>query len=808
MKINALIIILLTIFLQLQAQLVYHSASSREQLFDSNWKFLKEDAKDAEDPGFDDANWRTLDLPHDWSIEDLPNQNGESIIGPFSKESIAQGNTGFFIGGIGWYRKHFTISPDKSGKVVSMLFDGVYMNCDVWINGHFLGNHPYGYTPFYYDLTPYINPGKDNVLAVKVRNEGKNSRWYSGSGIYRHVWLKTSGALHIKQWGVYITTPEITQERSKINIQTDIENPELLKEAYLEIKIISPEGIEIKNLKEQISLNKHSVNVSKTIIIEKPMLWSVETPNLYKAFINTYSNGHITDSQIQTFGIRSIKVNAQSGLTLNGKKILLKGGCIHHDNGPLGSATFNRAEERKIEILKNNGFNAIRTSHNPPSEQFLDACDRLGMLVIDEAFDTWQYPKNNDDYHRYFKDWWSKDLESYILRDRNHPSVIFWSIGNEIFERADSSGVEIATQMIKKIKTIDSTRQITEGVNGFWDHPGRDWDFSKHAFEILDVAGCNYQWKNYESDHLKFPQRIMAGTESLAYEAAENWNLVKKVPYVIGDFVWTAMDYMGEAGLAHNDQDSLKNWKTSWPWYTANCGDIDICGFKRPQSYYRDVIWDRSIIEMAVHNPSKENSKEVFTYWGWPDVVRSWNWAGNENKLFKVYVFSKSEKVRLELNHRVIDEKSATDSAKHTFIFDVPYMSGELKAIALTDGKEYGLTSIKTTGVPYALQLTADRPKIQNDPNELIYVSVEITDNEGNIVPNANIPVEFSMNGTGELAATGNGNPVEMASFKQLKRNTFRGRCLAILRPTNNGIITFSASSNGLRPATIKIEVK
>jgi len=811
MKVNALIIILFTFFLQVRAQTVNHSDINREQLFDSNWKFLQADSQHAEDSIFDDTNWRTLDLPHDWSIEDLPNQNGKSIIGPFSKESIAKGSTGFFTGGIGWYRKHFTISPTDRGKIINILFDGVYMDCDVWINGKHLGNHPYGFTAFYYELTRYLNkPGQENIIAVRVKNLGKNSRWYSGSGIYRHVWVTITNPMHVAQWSTFITTPEVSKVKSKVIIKTLVLGTSENKEVKLKIKLLSPDGKVVSKSEKNVKflINNRAI-FADTLNIENPILWTIQTPKLYKAIIEIYNKNNLVDSLSENFGVRTIQVSAQNGLLINGEKILLKGGCIHNDNGLLGSATFDRAEERRIELLKANGFNAIRTSHNPPSRQFLNACDKLGMLVIDEAFDTWQYPKNPDDYHKYFKEWWVRDLESMILRDRNHPSVIFWSIGNEIYERADSSGVAIANQMVSLVKSIDPTRLITEAVCGFWDHPEREWDYSKSAFIPLDLAGCNYQWKNYESDHLKYPSRVMLGTESVAYEASENWALVKKLPYVIGDFVWTAMDYMGEAGIAHNDQDSLKNWETSWSWYTANCGDIDICGFKRPQSYYRDVIWDRSSIEIAVHVPMKADHKEVFTYWGWPDVVRSWNWAGHEGETFKVYVFTKCQKVQLELNGKKIDEKMVIDTAKHTFIFDVPYSPGELKAIALNDDDEIGSSIIRTSGSPYQIRLTADRNIISNDMNDLAYVTVEITDAQGNMVSDAAIPIEFSILGAGKLAGIGNGSPNEMASFKQLKTNAFKGKCLVILKSDKNkGKIKLSAFSKGLQPSAIEIVVE
>lgn len=789
------------------------SNNEREILFDDGWKFIREDLQGAEQPNFDDLKWRSLDLPHDWSIEDLPNQNDEKIIGPFSKDSKPAGNTGYFIGETGWYRKHFTLSHKDKGKVMNILFDGVYMDCDVWINGKHLGNHPYGYTPFYYDLTNMLDfSGKENIIAVRVKNSGLNSRWYSGSGIYRHVWLVKTNPEHFTQWGTFITTPNVSEEASSVDIQTEIECPNnKINSLELSFSILTQKGVLIfqgKTKEKTIVHNKITFN--KLIEIKKPYLWSTENPNLYTAKIELLIEGKVVDSEELTFGIRSIKVDATTGLLINGKKTLLKGGCIHHDNGPLGSATFDRAEERKIEVLKSNGYNAIRTSHNPPSKQLLDACDRLGMIVIDEAFDTWNHPKNPDDYHRYFKEWWPKDLASMILRDRNHPSVFFWSIGNEIYERADPEGVEAGTKMVQLVKSIDPTRLVTEGVCSFWDHEGVEWEHSANAFAYLDLAGCNYQYTNYESDHKSYPHRVMIGTESLAYEAAENWDKVIKLPYVIGDFIWTAMDYMGETALSYNDLDSIKPLKSTWPtYYISNCGDLDIIGNKRPQSYFRDVVWGRSKIEMAIHAPVPEGHKDVFRYWGWPDEYQSWNWQGNEGKELQVSVYSRCQKVRLELNGKTIGEKTVTDSSKLTFNFKIPYSPGEIKAYAITNGEIIGTVSLKTAGKPYSIRMIADRSEISNSRNDLSYITVEIIDEKGIVVPDAVIPVTFSIEGQGEVAGIGNGNPKGMESFKQLKHNTFKGKCLAILRPTGkSGTIKFTAKSDGLIDSKMEIKVK
>ena len=418
--------------------------------------------------------------------------------------------------------------------------------------------------------------------------------------------------VHIAPYGLYITTPEISENTATILVKSNIENEgTTLSNIILETTVLSPDGRTVGKTQKALIIE---ANASKTdeqnFTIEKPVLWSVETPRLYKAVTEIKKEKKILDHFETTFGIRSIHLDATSGLLINGKRILLKGGCIHHDNGPLGAASIDRAEERKIEILKANGFNAIRTSHNPPSMQLLDACDRLGMLVIDEAFDAWEIPKMPDDYSLYFKAWWRQDVESMVLRDRNHPSVIIWSIGNEITERVDTSGLRITKQLVEKIRQYDHTRPVTEALCHYWEqvNQGKQWSATSKAFALLDIGGYNYQMSLYESDHEQYPGRIMAGTESFPLEALENWNLVEKHPYIIGDFVWTAFDYLGEASFGHSTYDQTENSQffVGWPWYNSWCGDIDIIGNKKPQSYYRDVVWRNSPIAMAVHEPMPE----------------------------------------------------------------------------------------------------------------------------------------------------------------------------------------------------------
>ena len=788
-------------------------ASGRQIPFDKSWLFMHGEISNADQPAFNDEGWRKIDLPHDWSIEDLPNQDGKSIIGPFSEKSVGTTATGYTLAGTGWYRKKFQTTKSMQGKKLTIFFDGVYMNSDVWLNGQHLGNHPYGYTPFYYDLTPYLKPtGEENVLAVSVKNEGRNSRWYSGSGIYRHVWLTVTDATHFSPWGVYVTTPDASKARARVSVSSSLNNDQPLnKEIDLVIRILSPEGKMFGMSQQTLSLNANSSATNdQTIEISNPTLWSVENPSLYKAITEIREGNKILDRVETTFGIRSLSFSATNGFLLNGKKVLLKGGCIHHDNGPLGAIAIDRGEQRKIEILKKNGFNAIRTSHNPPSTALLDACDRLGMLVLDEAFDAWQKGKNPNDYHVYFKDWCKSDIDAMVMRDRNHPSIIFWSIGNEIIERSDSSGLRITKELRAEVRRMDTTRPVTEALCLFWDNPGYQWDTTAGAYALLDVGGYNYTWQYYESDHKKFPDRMMLGTESYPVEALASWNKVENLPYVLGDFVWTAFDYMGEASIGHSSMDSANGGKfwMGWPWFNGYCGDIDLIGNKKPQSYYRDVIWRNSAITMLVHAPIPNGFVEHVSGWGWPDESPSWTWPGSDGKTLSVRVFSRAESVRLYLNGKLIDEHMVPKGTI-TAIFKIPYQPGTLKAVNVNHGKEGDSFELKTTERPKRIRLVADRTKIHADQNDLSYVTVEITDEQGQVVPNAEVPVLFSLSGAGRIAGLGNGNPSDMASFQGNSRKTWRGRCLVIIQPKDKpGEISLKASAEGLEGSSINISSK
>jgi beta-galactosidase len=802
MKKQLLIVMLCVIF-------VFTSRAQRSQfLFDSSWKFFRGEVADGEKQTTSDANWRVVELPHDWSIEDLPGQS-DSVIGPFTTKSVGTTSTGYVVGGTAWYRRHFRLN-NIVGKEVSIYFDGVYMNSDVWINEHHLGNHPYGYTPFYYDLTPYLKTnGEENVLAVRVRNDGKNSRWYSGSGIYRHVWLFIKHTVNIEQWGIYITTPATSSTKALVNVKTTINTADAVSSLKLVTRIVNSKQKTVAVVETLVSLNARGREISQNFTITRPLLWSPESPYLYKAISDITQGDQVIDEVVTPFGIRTLDFSAEKGFLLNGKSVELRGGCMHHDNGPLGAAAIDRAEERRVELLKNYGFNAVRTSHNPPSQQFLDACDRVGIIVLDEAFDHWQREKNPQDYHLYFDTSWKKDIDAMVLRDRNHPSVVFWSIGNEINERADAPGLELAKQLMAEIKLLDDTRPVTEAICHFWDHPGYKWDTTAAAFALLDLGGYNYQWKEYESDHKKFPQRIMMGTESVPKEAFDNWKLVEQHPYIIGDFVWTAMDYLGETGIGHTKLDSASSYQLQrFPWFNAWCGDIDLTGGKKPQLFYRDIIWRTSPMHMLVHSPIPTGHNEAVSYWGWPDEIPYYHFTGQEGKPVQVHVYTRYPEVRLKLNGTVIDQKAVSPD-NLTATFEINYQPGSLTAVAIKNGKSVDSVTLRTAGKPTKIRLSADRSRIKANRNDLAYVTAEILDAEGHLVPDAIIPLQFSIAGNGEIAATASASPNDMQSFQKPQHRTFRGKCLIIVRPSGKaGKITLKATGDGVTGDDVVIETR
>lgn len=776
--------------------------------FDNDWTFHLGAAQGAEQINFDDLKWRKIDLPHDWSMEDLKGTNS-----PFNIDAISQVSGGFTTGGTGWYRKIFNLKPEDKGKKIQVQFDGVYMNADVWINGHHLGNHPYGYTEFRFDITRHVKFDGPNVIAVEVKNEGVNSRWYSGAGIYRHVWLNITDPIHFAQWGTFITTPQVSKVQATVNFKTNIVN-ETNQPATINIitKFINAAGVTAGNteLSQVIAPGKNS-EFNQVVVIKKTQLWSCESPALYSAVSSIYSNNKLLGTQTSTFGIRKISFDINSGFQLNGSTLKLKGGCIHHDNGPLGARAYDRAEERKVELLKASGYNAIRCSHNPPSPAFLEACDRLGMLIIDEAFDMWNHGKNPYDYHLYFKDWWEKDIESMVLRDRNHPSVIMWSIGNEIPERGNPEGVATAKMLADYIRKSDATRPVTSAVNGL----NKDKD---PYFAQLDIAGYNYaaggdhlKKSIYADDHQRLPKRIMYGSETYPLEAFDSWMETIDHPYVIGDFVWTAFDYIGEASIGWLGYYQQQNF---YPWNLAYCGDIDICEWKRPQSYYRDALWKDGQVSLFVTPPvpsfEVNPNRQSWSKWHWLDAVSNWNWKGYENKPIEVTVYSSCARVELFLNGKSLGNKVTDRAAKFMASWKLPYQWGELKAVGYSsDNKVINTATLNSAANAEKIQLTADRTMIRADNQDLSYITVELLDAKGNRNPLAENVVKFEIEGPGSIAAVGNANPRSLESYQAPQRKAWQGRCLVIIKSGKlTGDITLHAMVEGMNKASMVIKAQ
>ncbi len=748
--------------------------------FDLNWQFSRN--------GFQEQ----VNLPHDFSVG-LPRK----------AESLMAERGGYFQGGECEYRK--MLPAGLAGRVV-LEVEGAYMNAEVFVNGNLAAFHPYGYTSFAVELTPWLKKNSDNELMIRIQNNAlPNSRWYSGSGLYRHVWLLTADGPHIAPWGVFATTPVAAADRSVIRVETEAVGEGLVRHTLLDAC-----GSAVASAAAPAATGK---NVQEMQVSE-PRLWQPEDPYLYTLRSEMLSGGVVTDSVETTIGIRSIALDKSKGFLLNGEPVKLKGGCVHHDCGILGAAAWDSAEQRKVEAHKATGYNAIRCAHNPPSPAFLDACDRLGMIVMDEAFDCWRMGKTPYDYHLYFEDWWRRDLASMVLRDRNHPSIVFWSTGNEVPERFGlSGGNELSRQLASEIRALDSTRLVTNALTFAYDQVIED--FAKDSKEFaapLDVVGYNYLWKRYEEDLAAFPDRFIYGTETYPGEAFENWQMALKSPRVLGDCVWTSMDYIGEAGLGKSilPGESPAYTGAKYPWTLANCGDLDILGYPRPQSIYRQILWGhRKAPWIAVHRPNDKGLKSQGSYWGWPDVHHSWSWPGAEGFKTFIDVYSDADEVELFVNGSSLGRKPAGEACRNTASFETVYQPGCIRAVAYAGGKAVGEDHVCTCGMPAAIRLEADRPEVTAAWGGLAYVTATVVDDQGNLVPWAQNKLFFAVSGVGAFLAAGSGDPMSEESYTDNRRSAFEGVAVAAVRSSGEpGEIVLTVSAEGLRAQQITIAAR
>jgi len=781
--------------------------------FNTDWKFYLGEANDAAVENFNDAAWRHVQLPHDWSIEL-----------PFDSTSPTGTGGGALRGGIGWYRKTFTLPPTSKGKNIFIDFDGVYCNSEVFINGHSLGIRPNGFISFRYNLTPYLKfDNQANIIAVKVDNSQQpNSRWYSGSGIYRNVWLVTTNTIFVDHWGTSITTAAVTEQSAGVNIKTTINNSNATA-ARLMVKTSIYDDMQklVNSTTSDQSCNANEVTaLLQHLTVTRPMLWSVEHPHLYKAITTLQANGKIVDTYTTIFGIRYFNFDANNGFFLNGKSLKIIGVCDHHDLGCLGTAINTRALERQLEILKAMGCNGIRTSHNPPAPELLDLCDKMGFIVMDEAFDMWKKQKNKYDYHLNWDEWHKKDLEDQVLRDRNHPSVFIWSIGNEIPEQwsgrdgADSSGLVIARELAAIIRTLDSTRPITSAMN---DPQPRNAIYRSGA---LDLVGFNYHHRDFKTFPEKFPGQKFIATETVsalqtrghydmpsdsirrwpsrwdkpvtdanadlscsAYDNCsapwgstheETLKELLKYNFASGMYIWTGFDYIGEP--------------TPYPWPARSSyfGIIDLAGFPKDVYYlYQSLFTSKPVLHIFPH----------------------WNWKAGQTVDVWAY-YNNADEAELFLNGKSLGTKKKMGDDLHV-MWRVPYEPGTIKAVSRKNGKTVLEKTIHTAGPAAKLVVSADRNIVHAGGNDLCFVTVKVVDKNGNMVPDADHLIKFELQGNAAIAGVDNGSPVSMESFKANSRKAFNGMCLAVIAPDGKpGSISLKANAEGLSSASVTITAK
>lgn len=780
----------------LVASILGPAQSQREATnFDFDWKFSLEDIPDAKNPDYDDRNWQEVQLPHDWSIKH-----------PVSKENAGkgwmEGSMGYLPGGIGWYRKGFQLPKSYEGKKVVIQFDGVYHQTDVYINGVHLGFHPYGYTTFEYDLTPYLNYGGENTIAVRVdHSDSPTSRWYSGSGIYRHVWLKVTNPVHVATWGTYVTTPEISEKEAKVNIAStisnDIQNP---VEVLVQNQIIDKQGktVAVEESTLQVGASRQET-LQQSLTLKEPQLWSIEAPNLYAMETTVKVNGKIVDQYKTTFGVREIRFDADKGFFLNGENIKMKGMNLHPDAGSLGTAVPDQSYLRRLQILKEYGVNAIRCSHNPPTSEFLDMCDSLGFVVIDEAFDKWK----NGYYKKYFDEWWQRDMDAMVLRDRNHPSIVLWSIGNETGEQHDKTevGAQRAAMLRDYVHALEPARTVTAALQ-----PDKSRMYNKTGFaQSLDVVGYNYQEQWLEDEKKQFPDRIMYISEAYPYFRGKDkeykafhpvnpWYDVADNDFVFGQFIWAGVDYLGESS----------GWpSTGWP----TC-PFDVCMFEKPSAAFHRSVWnDEPMVRIAVADQSLDIDPGK-PHWSWPFLADHWNFPQYEGHLIQVQTTTNCDSVELVLNDESLGIKNTFDFPNNTINWHVPYKKGRIVAKGYQAGREVTNYELKTAGEPAQIVLSADRTQIAADGQDLSHIAIKLADDQGVVVQNADQEITVEVVGNGRLLGLDNGD---------LRRNSFAGNSiptyfgkalLTVQSDRSEGSIKVIVKSKGFPDETLQISTK
>ena len=784
--------------------------------FDFDWKFQEGSSRFFMFMGGD--NGPTVDLPHDYIINR-----------PRDPRAVSGASTGFYPGGDATYTKNFSLPAEWQGKTVLLNVDGAYMNSEVTINGDLVELHPYGYTAYTVDLTEKLRA--ENSLKISTRCTQPNSRWYSGAGLYRCVGMLIGGRSYVHPWDVFVTTPEVGAEKAVVRAEFDVSGFE--NSCSIDVQLVNSDGA-VAAAAAAWSDDRH---VIVELDVPAPKLWSDIEPNLYTLKWQLDANGVREDEGEVRIGIRKIEIDAVNGFRLNGVPMKLRGGCIHHDNGPLGAAAYPAAERRKIKLLKEAGYNAIRTAHNPPSTALLDACDELGMLVLDESFDMWRTGKNAMDYHLWFEDWWQRDTGSMVKRDRNHPCIYCWSVGNEVSELLGTSdGAYWAKVQADYVRSIDHTRPVSASANGFTaPKPGKprkphdfeaelvgkpvmglprdgedDWgDQTEAAASAMDIFGYNYMYGRYAHDAERFPGRVIHATETHSFHTYDYWKACVENANCIGDFIWVAFDNLGEAGAGRviYSFDEMKGGLIgSWPWLSCHQGDLDITGDARPQNIYRKVMWglDKGIHMFTTH-PERTGKPFYGMGWHWEDIAPTWTFADEYiGRPVKVQAYADCDEVEFILNGKVMGRVAP---GEYKAFMELPYEPGCVEVRAIANGDIVAIDRLETTGAPAAVRITAERNALAADGMDVAYVRAELVDDMGRRVIGSDIRLTASVSGAGSFLAIGSGNPCTEENFTD-SRMTYRGRALICARAAREpGEMRIAVSCDGLPSSELTINV-
>lgn len=746
----------------------------------------------------------------------------------------------YFPGGAFEYARTIDVPAEWREKRVSLVFEGIYRDAMVYVNSAFAGQQPYGYSSFTVALDPFLRYGETNTIRVDARVHG-DSRWYSGGGIFRDTHLIVSDLVHIPHDSVVVTTPEVGEDVTAVEVAVTVANKSTATDTIrINVRLIAPNGVACAWGTSPVTVGAGESAVTRLrMYLHSPTPWGVDNPALYRAVVTAEREDVVFDEHSVVFGIRRLQLDPVHGLRVNGEEVKLRGACIHHDNGILGAATIGRADERRIELLKAAGFNAIRSSHYPASSALLDACDRVGMLVIDESFDMWAQGKSAYDYSLNFAEWWERDIEAMVAKDRNHPSVIMYSIGNEIPETGDPHGSALGRRIAEKVRTLDGTRYVTNGINGIVStleqvleatsresvdgvngmladdtgvaNPMNAAEFvtrrTEESFAVLDVAGMNYGEARYELDRDLFPNRVIVGSETFTAQIALGWGMVERLPHVIGDFTWTGFDYLGEVGLGrHPFTDDRDTFLGAYPWVAAWCGDLDLTGHRRPQSFYREIVFGLAAGPyIAVLRPTQRQRVPQPTQWAWTDSTSSWTWNVEAGSIMSVEVYADAEEVELVLNGNTLGRRPAGRDVAFRASYDVPYARGELVAVSYSGGQEQGRSILRSAVGPAILQASPDRRELTADHRDLAFVAIELRDAAGTLITCDDREITAEVGGAGILQAFGSARPSTTEAYRTGLHTTFEGRALAIIRPTGVGPILLTVSSEGLDTVEVNL---